>query len=98
VRAEIERLAASARIPLTEVAVAGPDDSATGAEVGPVLTKREREVLGHVVAGRTYPEIASALFLSEKTVSSHISDILRKTGTSNRVELAAWATRTGLGS
>ena len=62
-----------------------------GAGVGP--TPREREVLAHVVAGRTYAEIAAALFLSEKTVSSHISNMLRKTGTANRVELAAWAGR-----
>jgi len=62
------------------------------------LTDREREVLAHVVAGRTYAEIAAALFLSEKTVSSHISNILHKTGTANRAELAAWATRRGAGS
>ncbi len=62
---------------------------------GVLLTRREREVLEHVVAGRTYAEIAGALFLSEKTVSSHISNILRKTGTANRVELASWARRGG---
>ncbi len=64
---------------------ATPDD-AVGTLAG--LTKREREVLGHIVAGRTYGEIARALFLSEKTISSHVSNILRKTGCANRVELA----------
>ncbi len=45
-----------------------------------------------------YAQIAGELFVSEKTVSSHISNILHKTGTANRVELAAWATRRGAGS
>jgi DNA-binding NarL/FixJ family response regulator len=58
-----------------------------------MLTRREQEVLSHVVAGRTYAEIASELFLSEKTVSTHITNILRKAGTANRVELADWAQR-----
>ena len=57
----------------------------------PGCTAREREVLQHVVAGRTYGEIARALFVSEKTVSSHVSNLLRKTGASNRVELARLA-------
>jgi DNA-binding CsgD family transcriptional regulator len=54
-------------------------------------------VLGHLVAGRTYAEIAVALFISEKTVSVHVSNLLRKTGTSSRVEAAAWARREGIG-
>ncbi len=58
------------------------------------LTPREREVLSHLVAGRTYAEIAQALFISEKTVSAHVSNLLRKTGTSSRVEVAELARRT----
>jgi DNA-binding CsgD family transcriptional regulator len=54
----------------------------------PGLTPREREILAHVLAGRTYGEIASALVISEKTVSAHISNLLRKTGTTSRVDLA----------
>jgi DNA-binding CsgD family transcriptional regulator len=54
----------------------------------PALTSREREVLAYVVAGRTYGEIARELVISEKTVSAHISNLLHKTGTSSRVELA----------
>ncbi len=92
VREHITLLARWARIPLTEVGTA--NDGSAGAEAI-ALTRREREVLGHVVAGRTYAEIASALFLSEKTVSTHISNILRKTGTANRVALATWAGRQG---
>ena len=86
----IEALARAARIPLEAAADPG-EPSADGAR----LTRREREVLAHVVAGRTYPEIAGALFLSEKTVSSHISNMLRKTGTANRVALADWARHGG---
>ncbi len=61
---------------------------------GPVhLTQREREVLAQLVVGRSYREIAVALFISEKTVSAHISNMLRKTDTTNRNELAALADR-----
>jgi DNA-binding CsgD family transcriptional regulator len=59
----------------------------------PGLTSREEEILTQVVAGRTYAEIAKALVISEKTVSTHISNMLRKTGAANRVELAELARR-----
>ncbi|MGV1009853.1 MAG: LuxR C-terminal-related transcriptional regulator [Dermatophilaceae bacterium] len=52
------------------------------------LTRREREVLAQIVTGRTYAEIARALFISEKTVSVHVSNLLRKTGAASRIELA----------
>ena len=55
------------------------------------LTDREREVLTYIIAGDTYAETAAALFISEKTVSAHVSHLLAKTGTSNRVELAQLA-------
>ena len=51
-------------------------------------------MLSHLVAGRTYSEIADALFISEKTVSVHVSNLLRKTGTSSRREVSALALRT----
>ncbi len=50
------------------------------------LTHREDEVLRHLVAGRTYAEIARELFITEKTVSVQVSNLLRKTGTSSRIE------------
>ena len=81
---DVTALAAAARVPLATVE-AIPDDAAGTL---PGLTNREREILTHIVAGRTYGEIARALFLSEKTVSSHVSNILRKTGSANRVDLA----------
>jgi DNA-binding CsgD family transcriptional regulator/tetratricopeptide (TPR) repeat protein len=59
------------------------------------LTKRELEVLSHLAAGRTYAEIAAALFISEKTVSAHVSNLLRKTGTSSRQDVSALALRLG---
>lgn len=85
----VERLAASAHISLAEVA-SGPE-GAPDDEVLPGLTPRENEIVAHLVAGRTYAEIAEALVVSEKTVSSHVSNVLRKTGTKNRVELAIMA-------
>ncbi|TQJ36362.1 regulatory LuxR family protein [Arthrobacter sp. SLBN-122] len=57
----------------------------------PGLTAREQVILECVVAGKTYSEIAAALVISEKTVSSHISNMLRKTGAGNRVDLARLA-------
>jgi DNA-binding CsgD family transcriptional regulator len=86
--AEIEALAQSARVSLTAI-----DEIKAEPEGPPKLTSREREVLAHIVAGRTYGEIARELVLSEKTVSVHVSHLLHKTGTANRVELAQLARR-----
>jgi DNA-binding CsgD family transcriptional regulator/tetratricopeptide (TPR) repeat protein len=80
---DIDALADSARVPLTPAPVEVP---AASAPYG--LTPRELEILGYVMAGRTYGEIARALVVSEKTISSHISNMLRKTGAANRVDLA----------
>ena len=80
---DIDALADSARVPLTPAPVEVP---AASAPYG--LTPRELEILGYVMAGRTYGEIARALVVSEKTISSHISNMLRKTGATNRVDLA----------
>ena len=62
------------------------------------LTAREKEVLAHLVANRTNAEIAEALFISEKTVSVHVSNLLRKTETGSRREVAALARRVGWGT
>ncbi|TCC54384.1 hypothetical protein E0H73_38685 [Kribbella pittospori] len=59
------------------------------------LTQRELEVLSYLIAGRTYAEIADALFISKKTVSAHVSNLLRKTGTSSRQDVSALALRLG---
>jgi DNA-binding CsgD family transcriptional regulator len=92
--AETESLALAARINLVEP---GPLMESSGQHpVLATLTTREREVLSHLVAGRTNAEIARDLFISDKTVSVHVTNVLRKTGTPNRVEAASLALRLGL--
>ena len=55
------------------------------------LTQREREVLRHIARGYAYKEIARRLFISVKTVETHVSAVLRKLQLSNRHELSRWA-------
>ncbi len=55
------------------------------------LTAREREVMRLIARGYAYKEVASRLFISIKTVESHVSAVLRKLQLSSRHELAAWA-------
>jgi RNA polymerase sigma factor (sigma-70 family) len=75
------------------------DAFATGAEQRPPLdpeldqlTAREREVLRLIARGYTYKEIARELFISVKTVETHVSSVLRKLQLSTRHQLARWAT------
>ena len=56
------------------------------------LSQRELEVLTLVVAGHTNREIASALYITNKTASAHVSHILTKLGVSNRGQASALAT------
>jgi DNA-binding NarL/FixJ family response regulator len=60
----------------------------TDAEGLAALTEREQQVAGLVVDRNTNPEIAAELFLSLKTVETHLRNIFRKVGVSSRVELA----------
>ncbi len=55
------------------------------------LTTREREVLRLIARGYTYKEIARDLFISVKTVESHVSSVLRKLQLSTRHQLTRWA-------
>jgi DNA-binding NarL/FixJ family response regulator len=56
------------------------------------LTQREREVLRLIARGYAYKEVAKELFISVKTVETHVSSVLRKLQLSNRHELSRWAT------
>jgi DNA-binding CsgD family transcriptional regulator len=97
--AEVESLARRARITLAQEPAAtgesaAPQPAAPGGELG--LTPREREVLALVAEGRTNRQIAEALFISDKTASVHVSNILAKLGVANRAEAAATVHRLGL--
>jgi ATP/maltotriose-dependent transcriptional regulator MalT len=107
VAAEAEALARRARLgrDRSGPAQADPGATATGAGTRPAdadelarfgLTEREREVLRLLAAGQSNPEIARALFISAKTVSVHVSNLLAKLGVSGRVEAAAVAHRLGM--
>jgi len=92
-RSEIERLGRQARIDL--VTADAEETRETRDPLG--LTEREAEVIRLVAAGRSNQQIADELFITRKTASVHVSNILGKLGVSNRVEAAAIAQRLGLG-
>ena len=60
------------------------------------LTKREREVLYLLAAGNSQKQIATALFITQKTVATHLQHILAKLGVHSRAEAVALAHREGL--
>jgi DNA-binding NarL/FixJ family response regulator len=60
------------------------------------LTKREVEVLTHVVQGRSSKEVADTLFVSKRTVDFHLANIYDKLHVSNRVQAFRRATKLGL--
>lgn len=59
------------------------------------LSARERDVMRLVARGYTYREAGAELFISDRTVESHVSSVLRKLQLSNRHELTRWAARRG---
>ena len=61
-----------------------------------MLTPREREIIALVAEGRSNGEIGKQLFISTKTVSVHVSNILGKLGAASRTEAAAVARRRNL--
>ncbi|MFJ4717181.1 ATP-binding protein [Streptomyces sp. NPDC088785] len=84
-------LAQRARIGLTGAAPRGDAPADPAEELG--LTSRERDVLRLVAAGRSNRQIAEELFISPKTASVHVSNILAKLGVAGRGEAAALAHR-----
>ncbi len=61
------------------------------------LTARELEVLGCLAAGMSNKQVARALGISVRTVTVHVSNLLRKTGSASRTEAALWAVQRGHG-
>ncbi|MFI6481346.1 response regulator [Nonomuraea sp. NPDC050663] len=68
-----------------------------GAPAAVPLTDRELEVLKLIAAGRSNREIAGALRVAEKTVKTHVSNVLMKLGVQDRTQAALYAVRHGLG-
>jgi DNA-binding NarL/FixJ family response regulator len=91
---EIAVLAGHARIDLAAEAVESEGLVDPAAALG--LTTRETEVIRLLAAGYSNQQIADALFLTRKTASVHVSNILGKLGVSNRVQAAAIAQRLGI--
>jgi DNA-binding NarL/FixJ family response regulator len=91
--ADVRGLARRARLQIEDAPAARTDAAALDA-FG--LTQREREVLRLVADGRSNPQIAEALFISRKTASVHVSNILGKLGVASRGEAAAVAHPLGL--
>jgi DNA-binding CsgD family transcriptional regulator len=95
---EVAALARRTRLSLDEPA--GSAGAASPAPRDPLarfgLTEREQEILVLLAAGRSNPQIAKSLFISPKTASVHVSNILAKLGVDSRVEAAAVAHRLGI--
>ncbi|WP_426513550.1 helix-turn-helix transcriptional regulator [Dactylosporangium sp. McL0621] len=90
---DIRALARRARLRIEPPA---PSPSAARSDLPIQLTGREREVLALVVEGRSNGQIAGELYISPKTASVHVSNILAKLGVSTRTEAATVAHRNGL--
>jgi ATP/maltotriose-dependent transcriptional regulator MalT len=81
---------------LPHVRSLSPDRIAKQAYGG--LTAREREVAALIAQGKSNREIAEALVVSERTVESHVSNIMFKLGVQSRRQIRAWAVEKGLSS
>lgn len=94
----LEDLRRRARLvaPIADSDSAGGDASAVTALPDRGLTPRELEVLRLVAEGRTNRQIGAALFISDKTASVHVSNLMAKLGAASRTEAAALGYREGL--
>jgi DNA-binding CsgD family transcriptional regulator len=89
---EIRQLAQRARLDLSRPGAPSPADPIAQLH----LTPRELDVLRLLAEGRTNRQVGEALFISEKTASVHVTNLLRKLGVRNRIEAAAIGQRVGL--
>jgi NarL family two-component system response regulator LiaR len=90
------RGAAEGRVQLAPEAAARLIREVRAPENPEALTDRETEVLRLLARGKANKQIASELFVEEKTVKAHVSSILRKLGVHSRTQAALHAVRTGL--
>lgn len=81
----------------TEPAEPAPLPEDADQSVLSTLTPREKEVLRLLARGYTYREMATRLFISVKTVETHVSNVLRKTQQTNRHSLSRWVSDNRLG-
>jgi pentatricopeptide repeat protein len=95
-QARVERLAQRARITMTLTDSATTDSRRQSIAEDLGLTAREIEVLAQLALGRTDRQIADELFISKKTASVHVSNILRKLDVANRIDAAEIGQRAGL--
>ena len=82
--------------PPAEQAAAAPEPAADGAAGLAQLSPRERELVALVARGRTDAQIAAELYITTRTVSSHLDRVRDKTGCRRRADLTRLALRTGL--
>jgi predicted ATPase/DNA-binding CsgD family transcriptional regulator len=95
---DMER-AAGAAMPLARVVTGllrDPVDREDQSERVGQLTRREQDVLRLLAEGRSDPEIAAALFVSRRTVASHVANLFRKLGVHSRAAASAYAVREGI--
>ena len=92
-RAETVELALSAETPANDPVppeLAAPDGMLSG------LSPREHDVLRLLAAGRSNRDIATELFISHRTVETHVARILAKLGVASRAAAAIWAIQSGV--
>lgn len=82
---------------LSPVAMRGLMNGNGNTASAPSLTPRESQVLGLIAKGQTNRQIARALGVSEKTVKTHVTNLLRRIDAADRTQAALWAVRHGIG-
>jgi ATP/maltotriose-dependent transcriptional regulator MalT len=96
---EVKTLGRRARLKVLDTDLSGPAQGSGPPAIEKFgLTDREAEVLALVAAGRSNPQIAAELFISPKTASVHVSNIISKLGVTTRGEAAALVHRHGIGA